>query len=318
MTHLPDKRGRVALVILMVPAARCALGIASYLSVVSLRDGMTPAGCGGSSGCAQVRASHWSHIAGVPVSLLAVGLYLVVIVALVMAGFDQGWRRRVAWQVLRLAAVAILAAAGWFIFLQLAVLHAICPYCMADHTLGVMLAIGVLYVGGRTASTSGAPMPARWPAALGLGILPVVVLAGVQWMTPPHVERTTMTLLDGKLVLDPAATPHLGPADAEQTLVVLFDYSCPHCRRTHALLQKMLGQTERPFRVMLLPVALSPACNPYVHGPMSARFDDACERARLALAVFHAAPEKFGAFDHWLFARRSRPAVTRRGPRRRG
>jgi hypothetical protein len=52
--------------------------------------------------------------------------------------------------------------------------------------------------------------------------------------------------------------------------------------------------------VILLPTPLNASCNPAIE-ETEERFQDSCELARLALAIWRAAPDKFSDFDQWLF-----------------
>jgi hypothetical protein len=54
------------------------------------------------------------------------------------------------------------------------------------------------------------------------------------------------------------------------------------------------------FAVLVLPAPLNPDCNPRA-GPHGPRYRDACDLARLAIAVRFADPSRFAEFDAWLF-----------------
>jgi hypothetical protein len=55
------------------------------------------------------------------------------------------------------------------------------------------------------------------------------------------------------------------------------------------------------FAVIMLPVPLDVACNPLILITSPAN-QDACEYAKLGLAVYHAKHEAYREFDDWLFA----------------
>jgi hypothetical protein len=75
-------------------------------------------------------------------------------------------------------------------------------------------------------------------------------------------------------------------------------WSCLRCRRfLHGLLDRCLrryGAEQIAF--VLLPVPLESRCNPAITVVEPGR-EGACEYARLALAVWQAAPERFAEFD---------------------
>jgi protein-disulfide isomerase len=90
---------------------------------------------------------------------------------------------------------------------------------------------------------------------------------------------------------------------------LLFDYTCPQCRFLHGLLPRCLrryGAEQIAF--VLLPVPLESRCNPAITVVEPGR-EGACEYARLALAVWQAAPERFAEFDAFLAEGANPPAV---------
>jgi uncharacterized membrane protein len=307
---IPDntaiRPGRTALV-WSITLTLGALAVSAYLSYVSLKSGQSPAGCGSGSGCAQVLASKWSRWLGVPVSLLASLMYLAVLAALPAAWSRNATRQRVGWFALTCAAAGIVGSASWFTYLQLFELHAVCPYCMAGHALGLALA-GVLLCRA----------PRRRLAAVALGLAGVAVIAVVQINTAAVVgtlgtpaagrdtdlttaDRRTVTLLDGRLDLTLQDEPLLGEADAPRVLAVMFDYACPHCRHTHGVLQQVRRDHPDQLVVVALPTPLNRGCNPHAPAEMPARFDESCELAQIALAVYLADPSAFEPFDRWMF-----------------
>ncbi|MEX0653604.1 MAG: vitamin K epoxide reductase family protein [Phycisphaeraceae bacterium] len=263
------------------------LGLTGYLAMISFVGGVEPVGCGATSGCAGVLGSQWSRVLGVPVGLPAMGVYLVMLAGLVTVGRPAG-----RWLV-TLAAAAVVAAAGWFVFLQFVWLGTWCVYCMAGHGAGVVAAVlGLAVVGSR-----GVMRPGAMGAAVAVGLAAVTVLAGVQLLTSEPVHR--IAVLDVEWA--PAEEPVLGLADAERFVLVMVDYACPHCRHTHGVLLEAQAELDPAPTLVVLPVPLNPACNPHAPQYPGPRFAESCELARLALAVHLADPAAFAAFDHWLF-----------------
>jgi uncharacterized membrane protein len=92
-------------------------------------------GCGGGSPCEQVLNSRWSIIAGrIPVSGLAVGVYL----AFLVAGFFIGPStetpiRNLAWSAMLILVGSISGSAIWFTILQKWVIG---DFCCAGHLAG--------------------------------------------------------------------------------------------------------------------------------------------------------------------------------------
>ena len=75
----------------------------------------------------------------------------------------------------------------------------------------------------------------------------------------------------------------------------------------YRLLQQTVTQYPREIAVLVLPVPLHPACNSAVRAEPSQNAQ-ACEFARLFLAMWQTAPKEFPEFSHWLMAARLPPA----------
>ena len=87
--------------------------------------------------------------------------------------------------------------------------------------------------------------------------------------------------------------PRIGDEDAEQIVIKLADYTCPYCRDMHRQLERLLQ--ERQLQVLIIPVPLHPDCYPELE-EVDPMHEDACELARLAIAVWMTRPAKFAEF----------------------
>ncbi len=123
-----------------------ALSLSALMSWHYLKGG-SMIGCGGGSPCEQVLNSQWSVIAGIfPVSGLAVGVYLALLVASLFIGpATEVPIRRLAWKVMLVLVGAIAGSAIWFTILQKWVIGNFCPYCMTTHITGLLLAALVIW-----------------------------------------------------------------------------------------------------------------------------------------------------------------------------
>jgi uncharacterized membrane protein len=291
----------------LAPLALAGAGIALYLLCLWLAHRGLPAGCGQGSGCAEVLNSRWSQVLGLPVSGLAFAVYLVLVILLCANGQAKtaGQRRQSA-NVLVFLATTLVGAAIWFIGVQFFVIKALCPWCLAEHGLGLLIAVIVLST-RRGFGKTGAM----------LGVVAVAAVASAQTFVeyrPPAVQRIAeganvdtgpgsdrrLTVLDAQLVLSPHELPVLGSGDAPKLLVVLFDYCCPHCRATHGYLLNALAAHKHALGLVLLPTPLNTKCNPFWE-ETEPRFEHACELARLALGVWQVDRTAFVEFDAWLF-----------------
>ena len=112
-----------------------AFAIATYLAWGSLRTGGVP-GCGPDSDCDKVLGSRWANVWGVPVSLLAVPIYLAALVST--------FSRDIRWNFLTTLATVILFGVVWFVALQVIAIGAFCKFCLAAHIAGAIAAVLIL------------------------------------------------------------------------------------------------------------------------------------------------------------------------------
>ena len=285
-------------------AVICGVGAAltaGYLTYVAIIAKGLPVGCGAGSGCSEVLRSRWSAFLGLPVSLLGCVSYLALAGGVLAT---PSGARAPAW--LHAVGGMVLGAAVWFVVLQIAVIRSICPWCMADHCLGGLAALIVLF-------RFGSP---NWRAAAG-GLLPVIALTAAQMLAPapraqvarlpagvnadtgPGPDRA-ISVADGSVALQVDDELLIGSPDAETMLVMLMDYACPHCRRTHGHLDVIMAGEPGRWAVVLLPSPLNATCNPHM-AETAARFKDSCELTKLAMGVNRADRNRYPEFDAWLF-----------------
>lgn len=284
---------------LMRALALVALAVSAVLVYESSRGSGLP-GCGEGSGCDEVLNSPWSKVGPVPTALLAVNVYAVMLVAMFFL------KRRVAWSLLLACATAAIGAAGWFTYVQFALVGTLCKYCLTVHVCGGAAGL-LVWINGPVGRSRVMPddepdpamVPPREAGVLALiGVLGVVAVAGTQVVFP--APSTRVTLLEGMVQFDPHLFPVVGDADAPVVLAELYDYTCPYCRQLELMLRSARQRYGDQFVVVALPVPLEADCNPNVV-VTEPRHEHACALARLALAVWRADPSKFEAMHEWLF-----------------
>ncbi len=321
---------------------RGLVGVASlvtiYLAYVSLALGGGVPGCGPDSGCDRVLSSPWAYWLGIPVSLPGLGLYAIFLFNTFSLRPDEPKKARRALNVLSLCACAMICAAVWFVGVQAVAIQEFCPFCCTAHALASLGAIIFLWnasaVGNRLA------VQLDLNRAMGAAVAVVAVIAGVQLVAPTrppppkivdlgHNNNTKSLNKPGqdtnasvagpkpaKLVeTDPNLFPipgtdlrlkvdHLpmmGSAKATHRIGLLFDYTCHDCRDMHGYLREAVETFDGQLACMLIPMPLDGQCNPVVEETRSTHVD-ACEYAKICLAVHFSAPEKYEAFDRWLFS----------------
>jgi len=293
-----------------------ALALSCYLSWHSMMGGSV-IGCGGGSSCDQVLSSRWSTIAGIlPVSGLAAGVYS----ALLIASFSIGPAtpspvRRLAWRAMLILVGAAAGSAVWFVIVQKWIVKSFCPYCMAAHITGVILAALVLWRAPRQSDEDAIARPQNVPAfthrpivgrlpgigfaSVGLALAGILAACQVRF-APPAVYRVGESR-NNLSAIDPHAVPLLGSPDAPYVVDLLFDYKCPHCQQLHFMLEEVVRRYNGKLAFALCPSPLNTACNPYVPRDVD-QFKDSCELAKVGLAVWLAKREAFPAFEGWMFS----------------
>ena len=280
------------------------LGICGYLGGLKLTGKTTSlAGCGEGSGCGSVLGSEWSQFFGVPVSVLAFGVYLVVLAA----------SFRPSRSLYGALAICLTGAALWFIGILYLTIKAVCPWCLAMHTIGIITSI-VLIRSLRLLTPSKFPMRLA-PAAALLSLLTLAFgqIAGPKPET--HTVTTEMVLIEkvsprkigrdvrfsnGQKRYNTATLPHLGSPNAEHVLIKYFDYTCSSCLRLHEHLHVVEKKYPGVFCTILLPAPLEQTCNPFspVRGT---KHQHGCILARLSLAAWRATPDRWPEVHEQLF-----------------
>lgn len=115
------------------------------------------------------------------------------------------------------------------------------------------------------------------------------------------IAPRTLSLYRNEFVLKFSEVPVLGSPDAPHVIVCLLDYTCIHCRQLHGILAQVSQQFSNQLGIVCLPVSLLSDCNPYIQGRNARANPNACEFARLGLAVWRAKPEAHREFDDWMF-----------------
>ena len=299
-----------------------ALVLTALLNWQYLKGG-SMVGCGGGSPCDLVLHSRWSTIAGVlPVSSLAGGVYLAMLVASSFVGPDtEPQTRRFAWRALLVLAGSVAGSAAWFIFLQKWVIGDFCFYCMTTHVIGLLLAALIIWRAIKefnndsnevfltnTETVKNAPPVTRLRTA---GFIPMVspallglVFAGILAASQASFSSTAVYrnggLQNSLPAIDYHTVPVIGSPDAPYIVNVLFDYECPHCQQLHLMLNEVVRRYGGKLAFALCPTPLNSHCNPYIPRDVD-EFENSCELAKIGLAVWLAKHEAFSAFDNWMF-----------------
>jgi len=195
-------------------AGLAGLGIAvsAWLTILHY-SGPGAAFCPQGSGCAQVDASPYSTLLGIPVSLLGLMGYGLILLLVLWPGLSQARRL-----VLHLTVVAGFSFTLYLVYLQWWVIKAFCPYCLLSAVAITAILVVVL---ASKAALSGNPPGLLGGLSLGLA---VVVVLGAS-LTPTSLSSPAQ---QGTAVNDfpTALARHLTDTGA----VMYGAYWCPHCK----------------------------------------------------------------------------------------
>lgn len=112
-----------------------------------------PVVCAGLGSCATVQSSEYAELVGVPVALLGLGMYIVIGVLALLA-------HRPEWPALAAFGIALCGTlySGYLTWIELAVLDAICLWCVAS---AAVIATAMVLAGVALRVSHQDPPPAR-------------------------------------------------------------------------------------------------------------------------------------------------------------
>lgn len=117
-----DKR-RLAITLLSV----LGIGVSGYLTWIHYSG--EPIFCGGSNSCELVNSSRFAFIGSIPVSAFGLGAYVLILaISLIKTDENRLWPAQA---IFGLALIGVLFQ--WYLFyIEVAVLHALCYWCVAS------------------------------------------------------------------------------------------------------------------------------------------------------------------------------------------
>jgi uncharacterized membrane protein len=117
-----------------------AIGIAIsiYMTIFKLTD--NAAMCLGNGGCSVVNASRYSEIYGIPVAVVGLGGYLAIVAALFLETRSAFFKENGNLLAFGMALIGVMFTA-YLTYLEIYVIKAICPFCVAS-----AIAISMVFV----------------------------------------------------------------------------------------------------------------------------------------------------------------------------
>ena len=122
--------------------------------------------------------------------------------------------------------------------------------------------------------------------------------------TPPAPKPAAADLFPiprSGISLDTSKLAVIGKRDAPNRFVLMFDYTCHLCRKLHGFVRQVMPNHKDTLACFLVPMPLDAECNKQLKSTSPSHVN-ACEYAKISLAVQQVAPEKYDAFDQWLFS----------------
>ncbi|RYD21777.1 MAG: hypothetical protein EOP88_10240 [Verrucomicrobiaceae bacterium] len=249
--------------------------------------GLSVAGCGG-GGCNAVLASRWSQVFGIPVVAPGGVVYVLLLAALL-------WRKS---GVAAFCYAAIGGAALWFIFVQTVFLKQFCPWCMAAHSVGCVIAcLGMMETPRRGGLQAGAVAVLALALCQLYGHVPAThrITSEAQARDAPPAaihergEGRKVSYDGGRKSFNVSSLPRLGSAQAKHVLIEYHDFQCPACRKMSGFLRVLVEKYPEDICVILLPVPLDRSCNSHLK-PTDKGHPGSCGLSRIALAAWRADP----------------------------
>jgi uncharacterized membrane protein len=96
--------------------------------------------CGPIGNCESVNTSKYSEIFGIPIALLGAGAYLVIILLLLIESRSSFWEEFSLVVVFGTSLIGVLYSI-YLTYIEIAVLMAICPYCVISAIILVLLLV---------------------------------------------------------------------------------------------------------------------------------------------------------------------------------
>jgi len=128
-----------------------------YLSYVKIINSQVY--CGTSGQCETVNSSRYSEISGIPIAYLGLIAYLIILVLLFLETRSPFWKENSPLAVFGISLVGVIYSA-YLTYIEIAVLHAICPYCVVS-AIAMFLIFIIAIIRLVQVQTGTKPMPSR-------------------------------------------------------------------------------------------------------------------------------------------------------------
>jgi uncharacterized membrane protein len=122
----------------MIGLAILGLLVSIYMTIYKVTN--NEAMCIGSGGCSVVNASRYSEVSGIPVALIGVGGYAAILALLFLERRPGFFQENGTMMLFGISLVGFLFTL-YLIYVEIKLIHALCPFCLASQTVMTILFI---------------------------------------------------------------------------------------------------------------------------------------------------------------------------------
>ena len=116
--------------------------VSVYMTIFKLTENNKM--CLGNGGCSVVNSSSYSEVSGIPVALVGVGGYLAILAVLLIENRNKFFKQNGTLIVFGLSLVGFLFTL-YLIYVELALIHALCPFCITSQiTMTILFILSVI------------------------------------------------------------------------------------------------------------------------------------------------------------------------------
>ena len=116
------------------------VGLADSIYLAWLKFANATAACGNIGDCESVNSSPYAEFAGIPIAVFGASSYLLMLILLIMEPRNEFMRTNAALGIFGISLAGVLYSA-YLTYVEIAILHAICPYCVLSAVVLVALLV---------------------------------------------------------------------------------------------------------------------------------------------------------------------------------
>jgi uncharacterized membrane protein len=116
--------------------------VSIYMTIFKLTDNASM--CLGNGGCSVVNSSSYAEVSGIPVAVIGVGGYLAILLILLTENRNVFLEQNASIIIFGLALVGFLFTL-YLVYVELALIHALCPFCVTSQiTMTILFILSVI------------------------------------------------------------------------------------------------------------------------------------------------------------------------------